>query len=53
MLLYNIFDWPCNKNSRLMIIAIANTIDFPEKLLVKTSSRIGNNRIIYKPYTCS
>ena len=29
-LLYNLFDWPCNQNSRLLIIAIANTMNLPE-----------------------
>ena len=26
-LLYNLFDWPCHANSRLLVIAIANTMD--------------------------
>lgn len=31
-LLYNLFDWPCHAHSRLLVIAIANTMDLPEKL---------------------
>lgn len=31
-LLYNLFDWPCHANSNLLIIAIANTMDLPERL---------------------
>lgn len=31
-LLYNLFDWPCHSHSRLLVIAIANTMDLPEKL---------------------
>ena len=49
-LLYNLFDWPCHSHSRLLVIAIANTMDLPEKLQKKISSRIGNNRLVYEPY---
>ena len=31
-LLYNLFDWPCHQASRLLLIAIANTMDLPERL---------------------
>lgn len=31
-LLYNLFDWPCHQNSRLLVISIANTMDLPERL---------------------
>ena len=30
--LYNLFDWPGRKGSRLSIIGIANTMDLPERL---------------------
>lgn len=49
-LLYNLFDWPCHANSRLLVIAIANTMDLPERLQPKIKSRIGNNRLVYEPY---
>ena len=49
-LLYNLFDWPCHQNSRLLVIAIANTMDLPERMQSKISSRIGNNRLVYEPY---
>eukprot|EP00347_Sterkiella_histriomuscorum_P006386 403352961 len=49
-LLYNLFDWPCHQNSRLLIIAIANTMDLPERLQAKIASRIGNSRLVYEPY---
>lgn len=49
-LLYNLFDWPCHENSRLLVISIANTMDLPEKLQPKIKSRIGNNRLVYEPY---
>ena len=46
-ILYNLFDWPCHKNSRLLVLAIANTMDLPERMQAKISSRIGNNRLVY------
>lgn len=49
-LLYNLFDWPCHQNSKLLIIAVANTMDLPERMQAKISSRIGNNRLVYEPY---
>ena len=50
-LLYNLFDWPHEKNSKIIMVGIANTMDFPERLLHKISSRIGNSRVVYKPYS--
>lgn len=50
-LLYNLFDWPHCKHAKLIIVGIANTMDLPEKLLPKITSRIGNRRLVYKPYT--
>ena len=52
-LLYNLFDWPCHQNSKLLLISIANTMDLPERLQSKITSRIGNNRLVYEPYTSS
>jgi origin recognition complex subunit 1 len=49
-LLYNLFDWPCHGESRLLVIAIANTMDLPERMQQKISSRIGSNRLVYEPY---
>ena len=49
-LLYNLFDWPCHQNSRLLVVSIANTMDLPERMNPKISSRIGNNRLVYEPY---
>lgn len=50
-LLYNIFDWPHQPDANLIIIGISNTMDFPERLLPKIASRIGNRRVVFKPYT--
>jgi len=49
-LLYNLFDWPCYQNSKLLVVAISNTMDLPERMNPKISSRIGNNRLVYLPY---
>jgi len=49
-LLYNLFDWPCHQNSKLLVIAIANTMDLPERFQSKIKSRIGDNRLVYEPY---
>jgi archaeal cell division control protein 6 len=32
------------------VVAIANTMDLPERMQSKISSRIGNNRLVYEPY---
>ena len=29
--MYNLFDWPTRRNARLVVLAIANTTDLPEK----------------------
>jgi Cdc6-like AAA superfamily ATPase len=49
-LLYNIFNWTTYAHSKLIIISISNTLDLPEKLQPKIRSRMGNNRLIFKPY---
>jgi origin recognition complex subunit 1 len=48
--LYNIFDWTQKRKSHLIIISISNTLDFPELLSPKVTSRIGNKRLCFKPY---
>ncbi|KAL4576907.1 hypothetical protein LXL04_013008 [Taraxacum kok-saghyz] len=48
--LYNILDWPTKPNSKLIIIGIANTMDLPEKLLPRISSRMGIQRLCFAPY---
>jgi origin recognition complex subunit 1 len=42
--IYNFFNWPALKNSNLIVIAIANTMDLPERALSnKISSRLGTH----------
>ena len=48
--LYHFFDWP--NISNLIVIAIANTMDLPERYLTaKVASRLGSARINFTPYT--
>lgn len=40
--MYNFFEWPNRPNSKLVVVAIANTMDLPERILTnKVSSRLG------------
>ncbi|XP_077209975.1 origin of replication complex subunit 1-like isoform X2 [Tasmannia lanceolata] len=48
--LYNILDWPTKPHSKLVVIGIANTMDLPEKLLPRISSRMGIQRLCFGPY---
>jgi Cdc6-like AAA superfamily ATPase len=49
--LYNVFDWPHHRKANLIIIGIANTLDLPEQLMARISSRMGNRRLVYTPYS--
>ncbi|KAG6511376.1 hypothetical protein ZIOFF_029444 [Zingiber officinale] len=49
--LYNILDWPTKPHTNLIVIGIANTMDLPEKLLPRISSRMGIQRLCFGPYT--
>lgn len=51
MILYNLFEWSNLKETKFCLIIIANTMDFPEKLQAKLTSRMGNNRLVFKPYS--
>jgi origin recognition complex subunit 1 len=52
--MYNFFNWPGLRHSRLIILAVANTMDLPERTLSnKISSRLGLHRITFKGYTHS
>jgi origin recognition complex subunit 1 len=41
---YNFFNWPTLPNSQLIVIAVANTMDMPEKLAGRVKSRMGEDR---------
>lgn len=52
--MYNFFNWPQLRHSRLIVLAVANTMDLPERTLSnKISSRLGLHRITFKGYTHS
>jgi origin recognition complex subunit 1 len=49
---YNFFNWPTLVNSRLVVIAVANTMDLPERVMTgRVRSRLGMIRINFQPYT--
>ena len=51
-IMYNFFNWTTYANAKLVMIAIANTMDLPERHLGnKVSSRIGFTRIMFSGYT--
>jgi len=51
-LLYNMFQWPSRPQGKLIIIAIANTMDLPERDMdMRVLSRLGFNRLHFDPYT--
>ncbi|XP_043820289.1 origin recognition complex subunit 1 [Dromiciops gliroides] len=50
--LYNLFDWPSRCGSQLIVLAIANTMDLPERMLMsRVASRLGLTRMSFQPYT--
>ncbi|KAJ4296505.1 Origin recognition complex, subunit 1 [Kalmusia sp. IMI 367209] len=50
--MYNFFNWPGLRHSRLIVLAVANTMDLPERTLSnKISSRLGLTRITFSGYT--
>ncbi|PRW61222.1 Origin recognition complex subunit 1 [Chlorella sorokiniana] len=49
--LYNLFEWPGRKGSRLSIIGVANTMDLPERLHPRIGSRLAGRRVVFQPYS--
>jgi Cdc6-like AAA superfamily ATPase len=53
--IYNLFDWPLRRNSGLIIVGIANTMDLPERMSTRVLSRlqsgIGMERMVFAPYS--
>lgn len=51
-ILYHFFEWTGWPLAQLIVVAIANTMDLPERFLPnRIASRMGTNRINFKPYT--
>ncbi|KAJ3480400.1 hypothetical protein NLI96_g8374 [Meripilus lineatus] len=49
---YNFFNWPTLEGSRLVVIAVANTMDLPERVMTgRVRSRLGMTRINFQPYS--
>ncbi|CRK31312.1 hypothetical protein BN1708_015926 [Verticillium longisporum] len=49
--MYNFFNWPALRHSRLIVLAVANTMDLPERTLSnKINSRLGLTRITFPGY---
>lgn len=49
--LYNLFEWTQHRKTRLVLLAIANTMNLPEKLKPRVASRIGEHRVVFRQYT--
>jgi origin recognition complex subunit 1 len=50
--LYSFFDWPLRAvpSAKLIVVGIANTLNLPERLSPKLSSRMGQKRIFFGAY---
>ncbi|XP_040262854.1 origin recognition complex subunit 1 [Bufo bufo] len=50
--MYSLFDWPTRKCAKLIVLAIANTMDLPERIMInRVASRLGLTRMSFQPYT--
>ncbi|GAB5373424.1 hypothetical protein AAMO2058_001750500 [Amorphochlora amoebiformis] len=49
--IYNLFNWPSQRYSKLVVVGIANTMDLPERLKPRVYSRMGLRRLTFKAYT--
>ncbi|KAJ7170168.1 P-loop containing nucleoside triphosphate hydrolase protein [Mycena filopes] len=49
---YNFFNWPTLAGSKLVVLAVANTMDLPERAMTgRVRSRLGMTRINFQPYS--
>lgn len=39
--LYNFFDWPTRKGVPLVVIGISNTLNLPDQMMARITSRLG------------
>jgi len=49
--LYSVFEWLSYRDARLVVMAISNTMDLPERLLPRVASRFEIVRVDFWPYT--
>ncbi|KAJ4475288.1 P-loop containing nucleoside triphosphate hydrolase protein [Lentinula edodes] len=47
---YNFFNWPTIAGSKLVVIAVANTMNLPERMTGRVRSRLGMHTINFEPY---
>lgn len=50
-MLYNLFDWPCHQNAKLVMLTIGNDFKWRETLPSSVYSRMGNECIDFLPYS--
>jgi len=50
-ILYNLFEWSSQVSNYLSYITISNTFDLPTRFSTKINSRIGDNKLSFKPYS--
>lgn len=51
-IIYNLLDWPNSSDSNMIVIAIANTADLPERMFKnRVISRLNPSHVEFKPYT--
>ena len=47
--IYNFFNWPTLANSKVVVIAVANTMDLPERVMTgRVRSRLGKSEFLSK-----
>ena len=50
-ILYTLFNMAYEETTKLVLILIANTMDFPKQLTPKVQSRMGDHHLVFKQYT--
>ena len=44
--MYNMFDWPTRSQAKLIVLAIANTMDLPERIMMnRVASRLVRTHV--------
>lgn len=52
--LYHLFDWPSRHHARLVVLAVANTMDLPERIMLsRVASRLVRLHSIFFRFTTS
>ena len=48
--LYHLFDWPTRHHARLVVLAVANTMDLPERIMMnRVASRLVRHTHTHTP----